>query len=529
MSCRCLIVDDEDWILERLEQFFDKHRDEFELVGKAYSGAEGMEQALQKEPDIVLTDIVMPEINGIDMIERLRSRLPHTEFILLSAYSDFEYAKRAMQINVQEYIEKVPLSEQTVLGSLRRARHRLEQQRNERERIHKLSRHRLENIHRVRRQLTEELIRGDTPLNRLTGLAESMNADESLMESFCCMVIEWTDFARFKAGYQPHHQATIRYGMINILEETIREQGLGFACERSDERLLAVVSWGTMNSEAELYARSVEIGQKLIFNIRNFMKMNIHVGISAKYRGWDMLAEAYREASALCSYGYYSVTSEVFTRSKMVAVKGGQERLIAAFSRLPNVLQDTPYGEVQALLEEVRAEALRVKLPREEMIRLIKEFIDNLFRKATASRKDTCSWPEFGRQGMTFESHWQVLAESVRHYVWVPPASGKQEIVKAKHYIETHLSQRLSLEEVAQEVHLAPTYFSTMFKKETGEKFVDYVNQRKIQRAAALLKDREYSNAQLCNMVGIQSEKYLCTLFKEMYGMPPQKFSKSIR
>lgn len=85
----------------------------------------------------------------------------------------------------------------------------------------------------------------------------------------------------------------------------------------------------------------------------------------------------------------------------------------------------------------------------------------------------------------------------------------------------------MTLDEVADYVNLVPSYFSTLFKKLENENFVDYVNRRKIEKALALLKERDYSNLQLSKLVGIHNERYFCTLFKQLYGLPPQKFRKT--
>ncbi len=531
MKFRCVIVDDEEMILERLELFFNKHRAEFELVGKAFSGIEGVEMVLNTKPDIVLTDIVMPGMNGIEMIGNLRTALPRTEFVILSAYSDFTYAKQAMRMNVQEYAAKVPLSEEEVLTALRRAGERLSAQRSQHNEMQKLVRHRLDNIYRIRRQLTGELIRGDMVPQRYAQLADSMSVDKDILSSYCCLLTEWTNASLFLNHYSAHDQGTIRYGMLNIAEETICEQAHGFVCEWSDEQLLAVVSWPSMNSAADLLAKSMKLGQALITNIRDYLKQDIHVAVSDRYCGWESLQTAFHEASSLCAHGYYASGSEVFTqrtspKSKEAAVNAWASGLDRLFDIL---LEEPPYSKWRIIADTLKEKAIGERLPRNRIITLIAEFIAKVRRESAARKQDLNTWPELALAGMTFEKHWRTLLELVRLFLEKPTESGKQEIVKAKQFIEARLSERLTLDEVANAVSLAPTYFSTLFKKENGESFVDYVNRRKIEKAASLLKSREYSNSQLCTLVGIQSEKYLCTLFKDMYGMPPQKFRKSIR
>jgi len=531
MTYRCIIIDDEEMSIERLERFFHKNETQFKLVGKAYSGAEGIELAIQTKPDIVLTDIVMPGINGIEMIRQLRPLLPRTEYVILSAYSDFHYAKQAMSLNVVEYAVKVPFSDEEVLAALHRTEERLDIHNSQKLKLQKLEHHRLEHVFRIRRQQIGELIRGNIATHQFAGLAESMNVEAKLLNSYCCVVMEWVDISRFLNRYTAHDQHTIRYGMINIAEETIRGQASGFACEWSDERLLAIVSWPNMNSAAYLLNNSIALGHELISNMRKFMKESIHVAISDCYHGWESLPLSFKEATSLCEYGYYVSSSEVFT-SKTVSptVPSAEAFMVSELERLfTNLQKEPPISEMLEIANSIKEVAIRYCLPRVRMTTLIGEFIAKVRYKATASQKDTVQWPNPNNFGAMFDEQWQIVLEVIRLYLYKPVVSGNKEIVKAKHFIETHLAEKVTLNDVANDVGLAPTYFCALFKKETGESFVDYVNRCKIEKAAALLQSSEYSNNEICMLVGIQTEKYLCKLFKDMYGISPQKFRKSIR
>lgn len=155
----CFIVDDEDLILQRLELFFQELslRDKrFHLVGKANNGLEGIEEIVKLKPDIVISDIVMPRMDGISMIEQLKSTLPRTQFILLTAYSSFEYAQRAIQANVMEYIVKVPLREADLNRALDKAAGNLNELKKKEAEFQSLNVSVLENKYRVRKQFFNE-------------------------------------------------------------------------------------------------------------------------------------------------------------------------------------------------------------------------------------------------------------------------------------------------------------------------------------------------------------------------------------
>jgi two-component system response regulator YesN len=96
--------------------------------------------------------------------------------------------------------------------------------------------------------------------------------------------------------------------------------------------------------------------------------------------------------------------------------------------------------------------------------------------------------------------------------------------MSAMHFIEKNLKQRLTLEAIAEEVNLAPSYFSSLFKKTMNEGVISYINRKKIHLALELLNVRDYSLLELCEEVGIVNEGYFCKLFKEYTGDTPKQY-----
>ncbi|MCR8660206.1 response regulator [Paenibacillus endoradicis] len=115
---KLMLVEDEPIIREGLKYYFDWENLHFTKIIEAENGQEGIELALKERPDLIITDIRMPVMNGLDMIEQLRSQLPHSLFVILTGYSDFEYAKRAIKLGgITEYLLK-PLQYDISLASI---------------------------------------------------------------------------------------------------------------------------------------------------------------------------------------------------------------------------------------------------------------------------------------------------------------------------------------------------------------------------------------------------------------------------
>ncbi|MEK3915865.1 response regulator [Paenibacillus sp. FSL H7-0331] len=526
---RCLIVDDEDLIIRSLEQFFEGHKEQYELIGKAYSGQEAIDLAMELKPDIVLTDIVMPGLNGIELIDILKERLPRTIFIILTAYSDFEYAKQAIRMNVKDYIVKVPLSETDIFQALDRAAQTIHELQTKEAELRKLNTSRLDNLYRLRRQIVSELLQGDIHPNHFPRYCDELKVNP-VLNDYCCLVIQFDDEALFKKQYGQADQMIIRYGMLNVAEETLQAKAQGFVSEVRDHRIIGFVTWDSMDNAADVYKRCREFGSELIENIQRYMKQVVHVGFSSRRNGWATAADSFGQASELLRDAYYSVGSgQVYAKQPSHSAQPGDEDTIRMwFQEISRKLApETKFDELKGKLSRIAHYAREHHIPEPRMSALLRKFMDDVRQKIVVWKLVADPAPYVLEEGMKFEQQWSRVLAYINDCLSQRHAPVRSEISKAKQYIEDNIAERLTLDEVAEYVNLVPSYFSTLFKKLENENFVDYVNRRKIEKALALLKEKDYSNLQLSKLVGIHNERYFCTLFKHLYGLPPQKFRKT--
>lgn len=273
----CLFVDDEPPIVNRVAGFFDKWKSQglpYTLAFKTCSSREAGEQALLLKPDIFITDIVMPEMNGIELIKELQPKLPSTEFIILSAHSDFAYAKQAIAFNVLDYLVKIPLKESELLAALDKAKAKL-LQREEKERQYRSAHSALkENVHRIRKQLVEEALEGG---GRAAFRAEDV-VTSFVPAGYCCFLVKFDDYAAFTDAYAPSDQRALKYGAFNIIEETINREGSGFSCELEPDAFVAY--YGMKEKSALAIERRMQTtGAEIRDNLRDYLRLSMSVEI----------------------------------------------------------------------------------------------------------------------------------------------------------------------------------------------------------------------------------------------------------
>lgn len=525
---RCLLVDDEALILQRLELLLGAMAPEFALAGCAYSGEEAIELADRLRPDIVVTDIVMPGIDGIEMVERWKARHPLTEFIILTAYKDFDYAKRALRNQVHDYLTKVPLKEGELYAALRRAAASIGERERRTEQLFELSAARQEHKYRIRRQLVSELLQGAISPARIERVARDTGIH---LGHYCCLVIEIDQYEPFCRAYSGSDRAILKYGLLNIVEETINRDGDGFACELDDSRLIGWVSWPTVRSEAVRNEYGLQLGGAIVANVRQYLRLSVSVGFSAFHNGWGGMPEAFKQAQAALEDVYYSAGGAVVTPMSRLRYEPAQaEALTALFHRLYDALKrEQAESEAPALMELIAQAAGGRRIPRQVMTAKWSELLGGLHGTMLALKKQPPAWSAQALAKLSFADQLGAVRQYVSECLRELRPVQRPEIVKAKQLIERNLTRKLTLHEIAEHVNLAPTYFSALFKKEVQENLIDYINRKKIERAAEMLKTGDYSNHELSDAVGIFNERYFCTLFKDHYAITPQKYRKRFR
>jgi two-component system response regulator YesN len=523
----CIAVDDEPLVLDRLNNMFDKWNKiknvGYVLSGCCHSADEGIELALRIQPDIIITDIVMPGRNGMDMIAVLKSQLPHTIFIILSAYSNFEYARQAIAMDVLEFLVKVPLREQDLLEALGKAKLKLDKQERSRLEISRLNQERREHIYRLRKQIMEEICLRQTPPGELDRLRNSLWLDIPVGIQPVCMAMKLDRYAEFQSLYRLSDQKLLKYGIINIIEETIQqEEAGGFCCELGTSRFIVVVYWTRLRSRHQMEAQSSIIAGRMVANIKQFLKLSVSVGFSDVRASKESLADAWKEADDRLDRAFYAGSGSVIIPSvSMPAASVQPSRFEAYFDSLYTALIKKDRPAAENLLDDIQKNAEQYQVAPALLLALISGLAAKL-NKASDSKITSMDQDEIDFQLFLVElrSLCEASLNRVQTNSWE-----REEIRKSKAYIEAHLASDIYLEDIAGHVNLNSAYLSKLFKREMKEGLSEYMNRRRIECAVELLGRRNYSNIELAEAVGIHNERYFCTLFKKYVGTTPQKFN----
>lgn len=457
-----------------MKKIIDEHFGKSVVIGEAANGRQAIQLAKEKKPDLMLMDIKMPGIDGLEAIEMIRKDHPDIKFIMISAYDSFEYAKRAMKEGVKEYILKPATKKETVEAIIRVYKEIAE----ERERLEK---------EQKSREFTKRLF-----MQKLT----EYEVNDEIME------MQKEIFPAFRSGLFLIGEFTGETDVDAFIQAFKNwREGLVIADKKRNQASVLILSEKKL-SKAEV----------LSFIRECFLSTSNKkwIGIGEIYEKLKDLPRSYQDALLTlqhlkkadhAGYGFPHVRKAGGTNwPEEICECLFADDLPGAFNRFREFLSG---NEQKDAVQEVY---FKVKQRMEEKGIWTEEFTFNdLFSLQ--------EWRDF--------LHFCCL--QVRSYLL-----SQGYIERAKTYIREHYWEQVTLEDVAKVVGLSPPYFTKLFKEKTGQTFIDYLTEIRLKKAKELLLENRLSLKEISYEVGYKDPNYFSRVFKKYFRQSPRKFQKRV-
>lgn len=529
---RVLLVDDEIEIRNGLKLKIDWPELGFAIAGEASNGRQALELLSRDRFDLILTDIRMPIMSGIELLKQCAENFPRTPVIVLSGFDDFHYVKSALQCGARDYLLK-PVMRGDLTRILAKLREELdEDRRNAGER--QAMQYRLrQNLILLQEQLMLEWIGNDDEdrnpslrqdIERLD-MKQRLNDDRALR----FVSVEY----RVPDGRLDGPAASgglFRLAFQLVCRETAQDERFAPYVfpffHRGYPRMMHYLVSCPDDSDNEALAG--ELCKAVQAYVRRYLRVETVIGVGAGVRGLDRLRHGF--LSSLIAWGQ----SQSGTASQIVSLDPSHgafgESFAEAERRLALALEN---GDLNAFANTLQAVFRAGEHPTQGVAAFALRAILLLDRTARKHRLDV---PETGHW-MFPETMWKLrseaealpyltgLASRVIEGAKGSRASGGIEAVEeARKYIDAFYMNDLSLTLLANRFHINPTYLSELFKKHTGRNFSDYLTQVRIGRAAELLRDPSLRLSDIAELVGFANASYLSSVFKKHYGVSPNDY-----
>lgn len=521
---RVLLADDEEEIRTGISRKIDWASLGLALVGEAGNGEEALELAEQLRPDVVLTDIKMPFLDGLELCRRLRVSLPGARLVVFSGFDDFEYARQAMSMGVSEYILK-PINAPELRQVLEKLREQLDRQRLERRDMETLRRRYEESLPVLRELFYTRLLSGQLRPEQVQDRAARYEID--LPQGLWTAALVHVD----GPGDEGERDELLLLSVQSFLEKHFALAGCAARVVLYGDMAALLVH---LDREDRLYPLLEEL-ERLSRLSQSYLGLRLTTGVGLPCRGPEELNHSAGGARSALDY----------------RVLAGGSRVIYIGDLEPQSAAAPSFEE-----EDQRVLSAAVKLgAREQAEAVVRELMERL-RRASLSQCDlfllevvTCLVRLARSGGLAVE---EVFGEGFTGAVsvsgfssleelgsWLGERCGRlhdllgrrrsdstwQMVERAKDYIAGHYTdEQLSVEALCSHIHLSPTYFSTLFKREVGMSFTAYVTKVRMDEAARLLRETDEKTYRIAEATGFSDPNYFSYVFKRHFGLSPSKF-----
>ncbi|WP_052339364.1 response regulator [Gorillibacterium massiliense] len=529
---KALLVDDEPHILHNLSQIIPWEQMGIDIVGLARNGKQALEMAELKLPDLVLTDIRMPVMDGVALLEELRARAIPCEIIMLTGYQDFEYMRSGIQYAVKDYLLK-PINyeelEKTVSRVALEIRERRILQESEERMWSQVVRMAYE------KALLDVLLGSPTPQG---AFLEDGGVELSEL-SFTVMLLDMDDYSSKIRSWNEKERKLWNFAVRNVLQEVMEEKGVRHAVlqPREGEFCILVEESGPVAGHDDGTAASMTLErdkrwlEEMQIKVRQWVKLELRCALLPDKVAYHSLPDAYGRIQR-------HLTMTRHNRDSLMIVPAGQMERSGAEARW--------WGWVEEIVSGLK----------QRNQTLMKDSLDHLNRDMLALSEQSLVRAEqilhylvlhllreMRESGMLAveneQSYWERLEKSggivgLMNLINTLSDDGMQRalsrkstemlMLSAEDYIRRNLANDLSIDEIADRLGISYSYFSMLFKNHFGETFIEYLTRERMELAKSLLLKTDNSVTQIGKMTGYLERRYFTKVFAKYAGVSPTEF-----
>ncbi|MDF2960500.1 MAG: yesN10 [Paenibacillus sp.] len=506
---RVLLVDDEPFARTALRSAFDWESHGFNLIGEASNGSSALRWIDRNEVDVLITDIAMPVMDGLELMRAARERCPSIKIVLLSCHSDFAYVREGMRLGATDYILKPTLEPEGLKEVLDKIKLQFTEERQIQQMV-------------IQKELSGKRIELEKAFMKLlAGEPPAIHLDSSLPwfhEGYRCVVCLLDGALNL-----PSEEVGV---FVEIAIEEIQESyyemiGEGVAFRGYAGQLIMIMP--EPNEKNDLKER-LGIFQSKLKN-RGF---SFTLGVSGKSAGVESVKRAIKEGRKAAELRFYEGLGGLLSFQPS-SCGSGQCETEALLNRLKEAItvgnKDTSTHHLNCLVKYWTKEhrtPLEVKREAQDLL--------SLFQMCRNKKIADAEQIEALRSMETVDEV-QGLVQSVFDKLWRPEEEAEEDfgihrriVGSAVEYLKSNYTRNISLQDVADHVAVSRNYFSEMFKKVTGQNFIDYLIYLRLKCAGELLRTTTLKVYEVAELSGFNDVKYFSKVFKKVMKASPAEY-----
>ncbi len=494
---RTIIVDDE--VLSRIgiKSFIDGKED-ITVDGVFSQASEALDFLNENQTDIVITDIEMSEMNGLEFIKEIRSKNLATGIIILSCHDNFEYAREAISLGTDCYLLKHSLNEKALIDE----------------------------IYKVYSKISAVTPRKKININK---------HPESIVNDNGNYVVGVLKFSKsYQSDEVPLGGQVDESMLIHLLEEIVNQYHMGTLFAPYKKDMFIIFRFGVETKPSEREALIYEYANELKKNVEQYVNKSLIMGLSQELIDSRDIPICYKSAAIAAELSYYDDTNFIFRYDSMNSSKAPKLHFIHE-----NFLDDEGIenfmSELEKFLKDCQKNSVRVKTLNEVLIHEVNALAFKVLNQYRFNEVLINKWNSVYQfiPVVMYAENVNILKVNLKKVMTQFQEEllfqlRNDEFSSILHFIESNLFEKLSLSEIANMNCMSIPSFCRKFKERTGMTLVQYINQQKIERVKSYLNERNYSLGQIAELTGFSNENYMVRVFKKVTGQTVKDYRSGV-
>ncbi len=538
---KVFLVEDEYAIREGIKKSVNWEANGYTLVGEAGDGEMAFPKIVKARPDILITDIRMPFMDGLELSRLVKKEIPNIKIVVLSGYDDFNYAKQAISIGVEEYILK-PVSGENLLTELGKIADAINVERQDELAKDKYLRD-MEEIRTLAKQkFIHDMI--DGKLSMQESLEQGRELGIDITAAYYSIVL-FQAFPKNKAGVPAEEEfdvaeySGVSEEIYSRIRETVSESPNVYLYEQVGDVLCFLEKSDSLNDMNQNTQKGIDIIKEIMSTKSDWIYF---ISIGKPVERIRDVNSSYRDASKRFAERYMLDESFIFygeNANSNVLDIGGIDIKMVSQKTIFHFLRNGTLVEIDDLVSEyfssLGEEAMESRLFCQYVLMeaLISgmAFLDsmNVSREKAASILGELSDPVRFVDSVDKAKDYitRILKVLIEYRNQVSDKKYTEIIDKAREFIKAqYKNDEMSLQTVASYVNVSSNHFSAIFRKETGETFIDYLTKVRMDNAKDLLTCTSMKTSEIGFEVGYKDPHYFSYIFKKTIGMSPKEYRR---
>ena len=522
---KILLVDDEILVRDAIRENIDWGKLDCELIGDCENGKQAVEFVKTHEVDIVLTDILMPYMDGMELSHFLHDNYPDVLIVIFSGFGEFEYAKKAIQYNVSEYMLK-PVTAMELTKVIENMKEKLDSRKKEQRKMESLTQvsqdyHKNANV--IRSKALDCLVKCtrevQVSLDELERMGITFQAASYRVAVF--------DIDTYSEMYQmdmdkQQESALMAFVLFNVGDEIVVQEKAGVVYQEGNNRVCIIFAGNRTKEFSENIHRICHEIQK---KVKEVIGLETSIGIGSWVRSPYELIYSYRLAAKAIDYRYLLGGNLLFDMEEKktdnsIFLINDLETLTEAIKSGDRRLMEETLGQIETEIKSALVEKSYACIYLQQVIRAIgntcqslSEEPEKIIAQREALLKAVTEQRTFSQAAALVEKYAQEVFDELQE---LNSSSGQRQGMLAMDYIQkNYMDPCLSLNSICSYLNISTSYFSTIFKEMTGETFIEVLTRVRMEKAKELLENTTMKNYEIAEKVGFSDPHYFGISFKK--------------